>query len=56
MTIYLAIVQPDGDWDHMADVLGVFSTRQLAKDVLKGYSDRGRVVKLTLDKKVCVTP
>lgn len=36
-SLFMAIIQPDGDWDHVADVVGVFSTPALAKQANTGY-------------------
>lgn len=30
MKVYLLILQPDGDWDHLPDLLGVFTTPEAA--------------------------
>lgn len=30
MTVYVLILQPDLDWDHQADFMGVFSTKEAA--------------------------
>ncbi len=37
MTVFVVISQPDGDWDHQASFLGVFSTLRAARVVAKGW-------------------
>lgn len=32
--VYVAILQPDGDWNHLADFLGVYTTLEAAKKAL----------------------
>jgi len=50
MKVYVAIAQPDGDWDHLATLLGVYSTRKAAERRAKSYDERyARVKECTVD-------
>lgn len=39
MTIYVVIAQPDGDWDHQATLLGVYTDEATAKARAYGWKD-----------------
>lgn len=48
MTVYLAIAQPDGDWDHLATLFGVYSTQEKAELRIKGWKT-AKVIPLEVD-------
>lgn len=52
MKIYIALVQPDGDWDHQADFLGAYSSLKLAEDALRGMRDTCEIYAVDIDARV----
>jgi hypothetical protein len=36
--LYVVLMQPDLDWDFIAELIGVFTTRQAAEDASKAYT------------------
>ncbi len=41
MKVYVALIQPDGDWDHIATLLGVYEDKEVAEKRVAPYNEPG---------------